>query len=46
MQPIVDWALENESLEIAELYPNNEFVPSTENAFRWKKLLERYSNAK
>ena len=42
LNPIYEWALKNDSLEIVELYPNKEFVPSTENAIRWKKLLEKY----
>ena len=44
MKPIVEWALVNDSVEITELYPDNEFVPSAENALRWKTLLARYSN--
>lgn len=42
LDPIYEWALKNDSLEISELYPNKEFVPSTENAIRWKELINRY----
>lgn len=42
MDPIYTWALKHDSLEIMELYPNKEFVPSTKNAKRWRKLLGKY----
>lgn len=43
LKPIVDWALENDSAEISELYSNGRIVPSKENALRWKKLLNKYN---
>ena len=42
MDPIYEWALKNDSLEIMELYPNKQFVPSAENARRWKTLIKAY----
>lgn len=42
MAPVYQWALQNEPQEIAEIFPGNKLVPSTENAIRWKKLIIRY----
>jgi hypothetical protein len=42
MDPVYLWALKNEPQEIAEIFPKTRLVPSTENAIRWKKLLEKY----
>ncbi|MEQ9468360.1 MAG: hypothetical protein RLN88_13180 [Ekhidna sp.] len=44
LDPIYEWALKYDSMEITELYPNKEFIPSTENALRWKELLTKYKN--
>ena len=44
LNPIVEWALENDSTEITELYPNGAIIPSKENAIRWKKLLSKYND--
>jgi hypothetical protein len=46
LEPIVEWALQNDSLEIQQLYPNGRIVPSSENARRWKKLLRKYHDSK
>lgn len=43
LSTIVDWALQYDSTEISELYPNGRIVPSKENALRWKKLLKTYN---
>lgn len=40
--PIVAWAMQNDSLEIQELYPDGRIIPSRENALRWKALLIKY----
>ena len=45
LKPIVAWAMEHDSLEIQQLYPNSRLVPSKENAIRWKKLLTKYNEA-
>ena len=45
LKPVVEWALKNDSIEIQELYPNGEIIPSAENARRWKVLLNRYNKA-
>lgn len=42
LKPIVEWALEYDSVEIRELYPDNRIIPSLENAQRWKVLLDEY----
>lgn len=42
--PIVEWAMQHDSNEIKELYPDGRIVPSEENAKRWKKLLNRYND--
>ncbi len=42
LDPIYEWALKNDSLEIMELYPDKQFAPSTENALRWRKLIGKY----
>lgn len=46
LNPIVEWALVNDSIEIQQLYPNGRIVPSGKNARRWKKLLQRYNKEK
>lgn len=43
LKPIVEWALKNDSLEILELYPKGNIIPSKENAIKWKKLLTKYN---
>ncbi|HKK11803.1 MAG TPA: hypothetical protein VJ945_03165 [Flavobacteriaceae bacterium] len=42
IDPIYEWALKNDSLEITELYPKKQFVPSAKNALRWKTLIKKY----
>ncbi len=42
MAPVYTWAQTYAPEEIAAIFPNNQLVPSTENALRWKKLLEQY----
>lgn len=46
LKPIVEWTLQYDSTEIQILYPNSRIVPSAENARRWKKLLQKYNEAK
>ena len=43
LKPIVEWALINDSIEISELYPEGNIIPSRENAIRWKKFLKKYN---
>lgn len=45
LKPIKEWALENDSIEINQLYPDNTIIPSRENARRWKKLLNNYNES-
>ncbi len=42
LKPIVKWAMANDSIEINQLYPNGNIVPSRENAIRWKNLIRKY----
>jgi hypothetical protein len=46
LKPIVEWAMENDSLEIQQLYPDGNFIPSAQNAIRWKDLLKSYRDSK
>ncbi len=39
LQPALDWLGTNYPDDLAEIYPNNQFVFSGENAIRWRKLL-------
>jgi len=43
LDSVVIWALNYDSLEITQLYPNQEITPSVENAKRWKALLKKYN---
>lgn len=45
LEPILEWAQMNDSMEVEELYVDGRLVPSGENARRWKKLLLRYRDA-
>ena len=45
LKPVVEWVLRNDSIEIQELYPNGEIIPSAENARKWKVLLDKYNKA-
>jgi|GEM_PF-2691817 len=45
LKPIVEWAMKYDSTEIQYLYPNNQLIPSEENARRWKDLLKKYHEA-
>ncbi len=42
MEPVYRWALVNEPQEIAQIFPQNKLVPSTENAVRWKNLIKKF----
>lgn len=44
LKPVLEWAEKNYPEEIKTLYPNGEIIPSRENAIRWKRLLEKYSD--
>ena len=46
LKPIVEWAMENDSIEISQLYGNGQIIPSRANAIRWKKLLKKYNTFK
>jgi hypothetical protein len=46
LKPIIEWAMENDSIEIQHLSPDNSIIPSRENARKWKKILERYHKEK
>ena len=39
LQPALDWLGAHYPDELAELYPNDQFAISGENAIRWRKLL-------
>lgn len=42
LHPVIEWARKRDSIEIADLYKNEEIEPSAENAVRWKALLRNY----
>ena len=42
LKPIVQWAQVNDSTTINNIYLKDGFVPNTENAKKWKKLLSAY----
>ncbi|MEQ9591099.1 MAG: hypothetical protein RLN86_00795 [Cyclobacteriaceae bacterium] len=42
LPPIIEWAEKYYPVEINELYTNQEIKPSTQNAIRWKTLLEKF----
>jgi hypothetical protein len=44
IQPIVEWAMKNDSIKIQTIYLKDGFKPNTENAREWKTLLDRYKN--
>lgn len=43
LKPVVDWAIKNDSTEIADLYLKNGFEPSWINGIRWKRIMNKYS---
>jgi len=43
LDSVVVWELKYDSLEITQLYANEEITPSVENAKRWKALLKKYN---
>ena len=45
LKPIVTWAKEHDSVTIQKIYLQDGFVPNTENAEVWKRLIERYETA-
>ncbi len=44
IKPIVEWAKENDSLRIYQIYLENGFVPNKENADQWKELFRLYES--
>lgn len=43
--PALDWAREHRPDELAGIYPNDQFEPSTETARRWRALLIEWRTA-
>ena len=46
IQPIVEWAMVNDSIRIQYIYLKDGFTPNTENAIEWKILLDAYKKNK
>ncbi len=45
IKPLVEWAKQNDSITIYQIYLQDGFRPSTETAIEWKKLLDAYTKA-
>ncbi len=42
LKPVAEWARQYHPSELDDLYAHQTIVPSTENAVRWKALLNKY----
>ncbi len=45
LDKIAEWALKSDSATILKVYPNNRFIPNSENAVIWRKLISGYKKS-
>ena len=46
LRPLVEWAVKNDSAEIADLYLQDGFQPSWTNGIRWNRIVNKYNSDK